>query len=540
MSFSILKHFRPRQTPQSEPIPGLPMVPNSAGGYAFAVDDWKRLERFLILGSEGGSYYATERALTIENAQAVVRCLDADPARAIRTIVAVSESGRAPRNDPAVLALAIAAGMGHKAALEALPRVCRTGTHLFQFAEAVQGVRGWGRALRKAVAAWYEGKAPDDLAYQAAKYQRRGGWSHRDLLRLSHIASADPARQAVYRWVVGGHEALGPREVKRGGAVASYPDVSASLPRLLAAMDEARTADRSRVIALIRDARLPRECVPTTHLNDPTVWEALLEDMPLMAMVRNLGKMTAVGLVKPMSSASRTVCDRLGDAGTIRKSRLHPLAILLAASTYGRGCGVKGGLSWTPVTKVVEALDEAFYKTFANVEPSGTRTLIGLDVSGSMACGQVAGSPLTPREGAAAMALVQARTEPRCQVMAFAHQFVPVDLASKDRLADALRKTANLPFGGTDCALPMLHAIEHRIEVDTFVVLTDSETWFGKVHPIQALRQYREKTGIPAKLIVVGMVSSRFTIADPSDAGMLDVVGFDASAPAVMADFARA
>jgi 60 kDa SS-A/Ro ribonucleoprotein len=540
MSFSILKHFRPRQTPQAEPIPGLPMVPNSAGGYAFAVDDWKRLERFLVLGSEGGSYYATERALTIENAQAVVRCLDADPARAIAMIVAVSDSGRAPRNDPAVFALAIAAGMGHKAALEALPRVCRTGTHLFQFAEAVQGIRGWGRALRKAVAAWYEGKTPDDLAYQVAKYQRRGGWSHRDLLRLSHVASTDPARQAVYRWIVAGREALGPREVKRGEASASYHDVAASLPRLLSAMDEARTADRSRVIALIREAGLPRECVPTEHLNDPKVWEALLEKMPLMAMVRNLGKMTAVGLLKPMSSAAKAVCDRLGDAGYVRKSRLHPLAILLAASTYGRGRGVKGGLGWTPVGRVVEALDEAFYKAFANIEPSGRRTLIGLDVSGSMSCGQVAGSPLTPREGAAALALVQARTEPSCQVMAFAHQFVPVEISAKARLGHVLERTANLPFGGTDCALPMLQALERRLEVDTFVVLTDSETWFGKIHPVQALRQYREKAGIPAKLIVVGMVSNGFSIADPSDAGMLDVVGFDASAPAVMADFARA
>src|SRR5580704_10679666 len=123
MAFSFIKHFRTRQTPQSEPVPGLAMVPNSGGGYAFAVDDWKRLERFLILGNEGGSYYATERALTIENAQGVVRCLDADAARAIRTIVEISDSGRAPKNDPAIFALAIAAGMGHAEALTALPNV---------------------------------------------------------------------------------------------------------------------------------------------------------------------------------------------------------------------------------------------------------------------------------------------------------------------------------------------------------------------------------------------------------------------------------
>ena len=187
-------------------------MPNSAGGYAFAVDDWARLERFLILGSEGGSYYASERELTVENAKAVVRCLEADAARAIRTIVEVSDAGRAPKNEPAVLALAIAAGTGHTAAAsEALPKVCRIGTHLFAFAEAVQGLRGWGRGLRRGIAAWYEGKAPDALAYQVAKYQRRDGWSHRDLLRLAHPATADPARQAVYRWVVGGAEALGPR-----------------------------------------------------------------------------------------------------------------------------------------------------------------------------------------------------------------------------------------------------------------------------------------------------------------------------------------
>ena len=122
---------------------------NSAGGYAWAVDDWARLRRFLILGSEGGSYYAGEWKLTRENAEAVERCLAADGARTVATIVAISEAGRAPKNDPAVFALAMAAGAGdeatRKAALAALPRVCRTATHLFQFATFVEGFRGWGR-----------------------------------------------------------------------------------------------------------------------------------------------------------------------------------------------------------------------------------------------------------------------------------------------------------------------------------------------------------------------------------------------------------
>ena len=98
---------------------------------------------------------------------------------------------------------------------------------------------------------------------------------------------------------------------------------------------------------------------------------------------------------------------------------------------------------------------------------------------------------------------------------------------------------SDLPFGGTDCALPMRYALAHRREVDTFVIYTDSETWFGDIHPVQALREYRERMGIAARLVVVGMVANAFTIADPEDPGMLDIVGFDGATPEVVSGFAR-
>ena len=115
----------------------------------------------------------------------------------------------------------------------------------------------------------------------------------------------------------------------------------------------------------------------------------------------------------------------------------------------------------------------------------------------------------------------------------------PLPLSAGTTLGEALRVTSGLPFGGTDCALPMLHALERGIPVDVFVVYTDSETWAGDVHPVEALRRYRERTGIAAKLVVVGMTSNGFSIADPKDGGMLDVVGFDSAAPGVIADFVR-
>jgi 60 kDa SS-A/Ro ribonucleoprotein len=532
------------------------MVENSAGGYTFAIDKWKRLERFLILGCETGTYYASERKLTLENAKCVQDCLAENPVCTVALITVVSHDGRAPKNDPAIFALAIVFGMGHaKEAMAALPVVCRTGTHLFAFVEAVRNFRGWGRALRRGIAAWYNSKEVGHLSYQVAKYRQRNGWSHRDLLRLAHPRSADSGHQAVYRWVTHGGDAFGAaREVKRGEVTKSYPAVWESYPSFLGAVDAIKEmTDVADIAQLIRDYNLPRECVPTQHLNLPEVWEALLEKMPLTALVRNLAKMTTVGLLKPMSKAVDLVVEKLGDAEYIRQSRLHPLALLLAGKTYSSGKGQKGHLTWEPVSAVVDALDAAFYKAFDFVEPAGKRTLLALDVSGSMDGSYIAGTNLTAREASAAMALVTARTEPHYQIVAFTamkgglrrpwnqpdNGLISIDISACSRLTDVVAKVSDLPFGGTDCSLPMIHALQMKWDVDTFVIYTDNETWAGSIHPIQALRTYRESTGIPAKLIVAGMTSVGFSIADPADSGMLDVVGFDSSTPAVMADFAR-
>jgi 60 kDa SS-A/Ro ribonucleoprotein len=148
------------------------------------------------------------------------------------------------------------------------------------------------------------------------------------------------------------------------------------------------------------------------------------------------------------------------------------------------------------------------------------------------------------------MALVTAATEPHYQMLAFTSgrdvmanwreniALTPLTISPRQRLDDVVESVSRLPFGGTDCALPMLWALENKVAADAFVIYTDSETWAGAIHPAEALRRYRAETGIPARLIVVGMVSNGFSIADPDDAGMMDVAGFDTATPPLIADFA--
>ena len=199
---------------------------------------------------------------------------------------------------------------------------------------------------------------------------------------------------------------------------------------------------------------------------------------------------------------------------------------------------------------MTDALDAAFGRSFSQAPQTNKRLYLGIDVSGSMASGEVAGVPgLSPRMAAAAMAMAIARREPNYYMAGFAASvqrgyldrgtptMSPLNITASDSISDAMQKTKDLPFGRTDCALPMLHAMEMKMNVDCFIILTDSETWAGNIHPVEALRQYRRQSGIPAKLIVVGMVSNEFSIADPDDAGMMDVVGFDSAVPELTTDF---
>jgi 60 kDa SS-A/Ro ribonucleoprotein len=538
----------PSTTPQSEALPNKNQVKNSAGGFVFAVSNWTRLERFLILGSEGPTYYASERDLTKQNIDNLKAALAEDGKRFVDTITQISDAGRAPKNDPALFALALAVADKRKDvsayALSKLSAVARIPTHLFHFAQYVQSIRGWGRALRNGIADWYLSQDATKLAYQLAKYQSRDGWSNADLLRLSH---ANPELQAdhktVLHWAVKGWESVG-----------DAPHSSKALLPIWA-FEKAKRLDTQtgvkELVKLIADYNLPRECVPTEFLTHVEVWDALLQKMPMTAMVRNLGKMTSIGLVSPNSDAARMIGKRLEDAELLHKSRIHPISVLMAQSIYKQGHGMKGNLSWTPVPRVENALETAFYASFANAPKTGKRFYIGLDVSGSMGSGYISGTALTPREGAAAMAMVTVRTEADYYIAGFtngsgrsqwsSHGYgtglTKLPFSPTWSLGDAIRHTSNLSFGGTDCALPMIDALSQKIPADVFIVITDNETWAGSKHPTVALQEYRNKMGIDAKLIVMGMTATQFSIADPTDAGQLDVVGFDSSVPQVIAQF---
>lgn len=530
-------------TPQTKRTPGrTDEVKNNAGGYVFKVNDQARLERFLILGTDGATYYVNSKTQVKDNIAFLRNMIAKDEATVLKTIVEVSDEGRAYSNSPAIFALAVLLSEGENkaAAREAVNKVVRTGTHLFEFADYLDGLGGWGRAKRKAIADWYTGKDAGALAYQAVKYRQRNGWTHRDLFRKAHPQGVD---RVVGDFILGK-----PEDADNYGKVS-----------IIDGFREAQKAGtvKETLRGLEVYKNLPWEALKTEHLTDVKVWKTLFYNGQLngQALIRNITRLAKLGAFKDMQFAADYAA-RLTDEEMIRKTRLHPINFLNAIVVYTEGQvprGSTGGYyysrqkDWVTESVILDALNKGFYTAFKTIEPAGKRTMLAIDVSGSMSSPAL-GLDLSCAQVSAAMAMTVARTEPAHIIRGFtsgsngyswrgATKLTDLDISAGTELSTAMKKVQKSNFGGTDCALPMTWATDNNVEVDTFVVITDNETYAGSIKPAQALVKYRKATGIDARLAVLGVAASPFTIADPNDKGMMDFVGFDSNAPRVLADF---
>lgn len=518
-------------------------VLSNQGGYVFEVNDMERARRFLILGSEK-SFYQAGSQLSMENAETLARIAKSDKVfELINLIVDISVSGRAPKQSPGLFALAVVINQTEDVqaktyAYSKVSEVARTASTLFEFTgylSQFQGLGGMG--FQKAVGRWYNEKDIDTLAYQMVKYRNRNGYDHSRLLRLSkRVKSSDrPELAPLLDWALG--KEFSEEEFKH-------------LPRVVRGFEKAKTNPWD-LPSIIADYGLSWEMLPTEALNDKQVWEVLLNgNVPLGALIRQLPRLTNLGIISQLGGRTAEIEDRLRDPEALKKARIHPLQALNAMRTYGSGRGTSQ--TWAPVHRIVDALEDSFYLSFDNVEPTGKTHMLALDISGSMSSPVNGMQNITAREASACMAMVTARAEREYLMVGFADKgsgrswysresyLAQLNITRNMRLVDVIREIQRLPFGGTDISLPMEEAIKNRLDIDAFVVYTDNELGLGRRHPFQALAAYRREMKKPnAKLITVAMTANKFSVADPSDPGMLDIAGFDTAAPGLMAEFVR-
>lgn len=530
---------------------------NSCDKNVFRIDDISQVKRFLILGSESGTYYVAARDLTGLNIACLDRLLETDKRCLLLDIIRdLENNNRCKNKDTIIYALAACCTLHlnshlnskesiefRKKAYVLMREICRIPTHLFlfiHFCKSISQIKnnstGWNNIHKKAITEWYNDKKPRDLVFLTTKYKNRSDYSHRDIFRLCHIKATSDLQNDLYYWIVNGEcEFNNLKEDKVGLEILNWINDYQTIQNM---SNTPESIDKA--VILIKRNKFVREHVPTGLLGNKIIWTALLSEMPILAVLRNLNKMTSIGVFEEGKNIN-TVINLLGNDIARKKAKIHPMQVLITLKMYSKGCGDLGKLTWQPVTEIVDFLDRLFYKMFDSVEPTGKKILVSLDVSGSMTYNSCTGSScIMPLEVGSAMAMIWKNNEKFVDIMAFSHDFIPLNISPRRRLDDNLNSMRNMPFGSTDISRPFTWALQNRKEYDAFIVITDNETNSNAINPIVALKNYRQEMQLPtAKLVVLATTAADFSVADPNDSNCLDCCGFDATVPDIINDFIK-
>lgn len=522
-----------KNTPQTEPISGREseMLQGRSGGYMFEAGIWQMLRRCLIIGTAKSTFYAGKQELTDEFVHVVKQCVYENPSRVAQEITYASD-GRAINNSAPIFALVLLS-MGEdpeakQVFTEIFPQVIRTGSHFYEWLSYTKSLRGFGKIIRECGRNWLARSDVKALAYQLLKYQQRQGFSHRDALRLFHVKPLTTEHQALYNWVVKGWEEL-PTEIP-----------SESLAQIWWYEWLKRNPDKTH--EAIAKGHLTHEMAAPVGKMDTTAWQLLFEEMPIGAMLRNLGSLTELGVLSSSSKHqlnSRRNLDRLESVLNkrehLRKGRIHPIDVLKALKTYQSGGSLgRSQKTWIPVPRILDILEKAVELSFDTLEPTGKAFMHAVDISSSMSWSVVNSMGLSCCEIATVMALATAKAEKNYIIRGFSTEFRDLGITAKDSFSAAVKKASNQNFGGTDASVAYDWMIKHKFFADVVCFWTDSESWAGNKHPTQGLAEYRKKVNPNAKAVYITLAPYQITLVDPKDANSWDLGGFDPSTPRVI------
>ncbi|WP_220186052.1 TROVE domain-containing protein [Paenactinomyces guangxiensis] len=521
--FDMYKFFTSKfkSAPQTEPIPGKKMIQGRSGGYMFEAGTWAMVRRCLITGTASGSFYAGRNELTEEFVNTLKGAIEEDPIRAAGEIVYASD-GRSVNNSAPLLGLVLLSMGSKKEAktsfLEIFPQVVRTAAHFYEWLSYTKALRGFGKIVRKAGTEWLSKNDVKGLAYQLLKYQQRHGFSNRDVLRLFHVQPPTVDHQHLFQWIVKGWDRL-PEQPP-----------SDSMKQIWWYEWLKRNPDGTH--QAIREGRLTHE-MATVGIMDKKAWQLLFEGMPITAMLRNLGSLTEIGVLRADEAANLDRIESvLNNKDYLKKGRIHPIDVLKALKTYQSGGQFgRSKKTWEPVPRIVDILNQAVEVSFEVQEPTGKVFMHAVDVSGSMSWAQVPSVGLSCSEIATTMALVSAKAEKNYMIRGFSTEFRDLGVTAKDNFSSALKKASNQTFGATDASAAYDWMLQKRFHADIVCFWTDSESWAGSRHPSQALAEYRRKINPGIKAIYVTLTPYNITLVDPDDPLSYDMGGFDPSMP---------
>jgi 60 kDa SS-A/Ro ribonucleoprotein len=517
---------------------------NSCDKEVFQVANSTFLKRFMFLGAENGTLYINKEDLMKQHVNCLESMIKNEEFHNELLAIVDEYITKSFKKDYILFVLArccvekkysLLRSEAYKMVLE----ICKIPTYLFLFIEFYEFLSkkhnnstGWNAMQKNFVKDWYLSKDPNNLVYLVTKYRNRNNWTHKDVLKLGHIKSSNTIYDYIFKYITTDYDGFKKKQLENTSSNIKTPEDLDLIDQYLQNYEKiSQSTDISEITQLIEEHNFVREHLSTTILDDIDIWRALCKNMPFTALLRNINKITKIGLFEEYPETLVTLINKLNSKEAITKSRVHPLQILIAIKMYSSGKGLKGDLTWEPNKELCTSLNNAFKLSFDNVRSTSKRYNLALDCSGSMEFNKVCGIDcLSPRELSIAFSMILKNVEDNCEINGFSTKFVPLNTISPHfSLEKNIDIVSNLPFAHTDCSIPFTNAIKYNKQVDVFIIITDNETNCNSIEPSEALKRYREHSGINAKLVVVAMASNEFSIADSDDPYMLDIVGFSES-----------
>ncbi len=424
----------------------------------------------LMTNTLGNTYYADGEELLQEAMDIHTRMMAEDPEFASRALVFARNEGLM-RLQP-LLGLAYLSKADTGLFSRVFNSVIQIPSDLADFLTILSGLgRGQGgRAVKREVAGFLN----IVNEYWALKYNGRGrGYSLGDAVATTHPKPVNERQKQIFRYLTG-----------------QEADLS-DLPQI-AAFESLKLADTvEEQISLITGGRLPHEIVTGAIKPGREIWNAILPQMPVFALLRNLNTLDRAGV---LDENREYITGRLTSREILQKSKIMPFRFINAFEN------VKS--DW-----VRDVLRQAVELTFDNLPDIPGKTAIFLDISGSMngeylRTGSVFALALFKKTlGNAIFWLFDTEVE---EARASMHDSI---------LTQAERIYAR---GGTDTGAPMRKLTAKKEKVDNIILITDEQQNTGS--PFYGeLKAYRKKVNPEARAFIIDIAPYRTAVVPPVD-----------------------
>ncbi len=333
-----------------------------------------------------------------------------------------------------------------------------------------QGRGQGGRAVKRQVARFLNNVSE----YWAIKYNGRGrGYSLGDIVKTVHPKPINDKQKAIFAYLVG-------KEFNK-----------TQVPQISAYEALKKTTDVKEQIALIQEGKLPHEVVTGVIKPDKEIWNAILQQMPIFALLRNLNTLDRAGVLDENREYIKSV---LNDPERLAKSKILPFRFVTAFHQVEK--------AW-----IKDVLRQAVEMTFDNLPEIYGKTAVFLDVSGSME-----GDYL--RIGSVFAVALYKKTKGNGIFWTFdTRVYDPQPSMYDSILTQAERIKAG---GGTDTGAPVEKLRKDNIYVDNIIIITDEQQNTGSPF-YKELEKYRRSINPNTKAFVIDIAPYRSAMIPPTD-----------------------